>query len=89
MQEWVSAIFARRWAAAGVEPPRLSLGELAVIVRGALREHDLDPLTPRVSELVKAEGFKLMWALIPRRCGAARGRTLYVTRGTRPTCCGS
>ena len=84
LQDWVSAIFARQWSAAGVEPPQLSLGELAVIVRGALREHDVDPLTPRVSELVNAEGFTLMWALIPRRCGAARGRTLYVTRGHPP-----
>lgn len=84
LERWVEAIHAGDWTLAGIDPPRLALWDYETIVRQALREHQVDPLTSRPSELVKAEGFKLYNATLPRRCGATRGRDLFVPRWNPP-----
>lgn len=81
LEDWVRAIFGFHWGAAGVAPPQLSRGDYSVIVRGALLDHGLDALDPRASELVRAEGFTLNWARLPKRCGATQGNNIYVPRG--------
>ena len=84
LQEWVTLILRGHFETARVDAPQLSMGDYATIVRGALSEHGVDPLSSRVSEIVRAEGFEPMYARVPRRCGASCGKRLFVPPGLPP-----
>lgn len=84
LREWVTLILTGYFERAQVDAPRLSMGDYTTIVRGALAEHGVDPLTPRVSEIVRAEGFEPMFARVPRRCGASCGSRIFIPPGLPP-----